>query len=104
MLAFGLFQQRMINLIAERGGQFPHQFANLQCIRLGANRALQRFLKLRRGDHLHRLGDFLDVANRLAAFNNRACLGHLRRLLRKDRHYEGKRREFKPGCGRAKFE
>ena len=61
---------------ADGAGQLGDQFADFFGIGFGADGALEGFLEFGRGDHLHRLGDFLDVSDRLAAFDDRACLGH----------------------------
>jgi hypothetical protein len=62
--------------VADAAGKLADELANLQREGLGADGALQRFLEFRRRDHLHRLGDLLDVSHRFAALDDRACLGH----------------------------
>src|SRR5262245_59835903 len=56
--------------------QFRDELAHLQRIRLRSHCPLQRFLKLRRRDHLHGLGNLADIPHRLAAFHNSTSLGH----------------------------
>jgi hypothetical protein len=71
----GVAEQRVVDVL-DAGGEVADELADLQRERLRADGALQRLLELRRGDHLHRAGDLLDVAHRLAALHDGASLGH----------------------------
>ena len=63
--------------------QIGDQLDDLARERLGLGRAIERLAKPVGGDQLHRPGDLADVLDRLAAFDDRAGLGHgsYRRVL-----------------------
>ena len=69
-------QERMGELV---GGlaQVGDQLGDLARVGLGLGRPVQRLAEPVGGDQLHRPGDLADVVDRLAAFDDRAGLGHV---------------------------
>ena len=70
-----LLQQRMRD-VRGAGAEVGGQLGDLARVRLGLGGAVEGLLEARRGDQLHRPRDLADVADRLAAFDERAGVGH----------------------------
>ena len=68
--------QRVIYICGSTG-KISNQFGQFLRIGSGGHSAIERRLEAGRGDQLHGTRNFARIANRLAAFNDDASIGHL---------------------------